>query len=201
MCYKKTYYSYIAFFLLVLVLIPDLLHAQTAPDEVVSVFSESRQMQRKAMYVLGSWAAVNIVTGAYGSFSSPGRAKYLHQMNAGWNVVNLSIAGLSLYSLSQSDPSTFSTSGIFEDMNNLDKFLLLNAGLDIGYIATGAWLWDRGLRKGSERLEGYGRSLIIQGGFLLLFDAAFYLLHSPLTKKLTSGISVDLTMNTVRISF
>lgn len=201
MCYKKIYYPCVTFFLLILVLIPDLLHAQSAPDEVVSVFSESRQMQRKAMYVLGSWAAVNMVTGAYGSFSGRGRTKYFHQMNAGWNVINLSIAGLSLYSLSQSDPSTFSASGIFQDMNNLDKFILLNAGLDLGYIATGAWLWDRGLRKGSERLEGYGRSLIIQGGFLLLFDAAFYLLHSPLTKKLSSGISVELTMNAVRVSF
>lgn len=201
MCYKKNDLSVYAFITLFLMLAPDLLHAQSAPSDAADVFSESMQMQRKAMYVLGSWATINIISGAYGTFKNNGKTKYFHQMNAGWNTVNLAIAGFSLLSLSQSDPAGMSANEIFGEMNGLDKFLLLNAGLDVGYIAAGAWLWDRGIRKNSERLEGYGRSLIIQGSFLLLFDAAFYLLHSPLTTELTSGITMELSYNAVRINF
>ena len=153
------------------------------------------------MLVLGSWAALNILSGAAGSLSSSGRLKYFHQMNAGWNLVNLAIAGGSLYSLSQADLSSMDAAAMFSDMNKLDKFLLLNSGLDVGYIAAGAWLWDRGLRKGSDRLVGYGRSLIVQGSFLLVFDAVVYALHSPLTKEFSSGVTFQIAANTIRISF
>ncbi|MFN1835848.1 DUF6992 family protein [Balneola sp. MJW-20] len=167
-----------------------------------NLFSRSQDLQRSAMYVLGSWATVNIISGAIGTLKSSGSTKYFHQMNAGWNLVNFAIAGASLYSLSTTDPFSLSSSEIFGKMNNLDKFLLLNAGLDLGYIATGAWLWERGLRKGSERLTGYGKSLMMQGGFLLIFDGIFYALHSPLTGQLAeTGLTVEIAFNSVRIHF
>ena len=53
-------------------------------------------------------------------------------------------------------------------------YCLFNAGLDVGYMATGAYLWERGIRKDSRGLKGYGQSLILQGGFLFTFDLIMY---------------------------
>jgi hypothetical protein len=88
------------------------------------------------------------------------------------------------------------------DLQNLDKILLFNAGLDVGYMATGAWIWERGLRKGSERLEGYGKSLLVQGGFLLAFDLVLYLLHNPITHDIINlSDSFKLTATGFQITF
>lgn len=60
----------------------------------------------------------------------------------------------------------------------MQNFLLLNAGLDVAYIATGFYLKERAKNSSSpERLRGYGNSLLLQGGFLLAFDIAFYFIH------------------------
>lgn len=44
------------------------------------------------------------------------------------------------------------------------RVLLLNAGLDVGYVAVGAWL------AGRDATRGHGLGIMTQGGFLLLFD-------------------------------
>lgn len=154
------------------------------------------------MILLGSWATFNIILGSAGYFLSEKDTKYFHQMNAGWNLVNLGIAGFALYNISQMDASSLSYSEAVTELQNLDKILLFNSGLDLGYMATGAWMWERGLRKGSDRLVGYGRSLLIQGGFLLAFDLTLYLLHSPITGNLIDlPVSLELTATGFRINF
>ncbi|MFP8487672.1 DUF6992 family protein [Gracilimonas sp. Q87] len=154
------------------------------------------------MILLGSWATLNLISGSTGYFLSENDTKYFHQMNAGWNVVNLGIAGFALYNLGQSDPSFLSYSETVTELQNLDKILLFNAGLDFGYIAAGAWFWERGLRKNSDRLQGYGKSLILQEGFLLVFDAILYLMHSPLTKEVINNPeNFQITANGFKIYF
>jgi hypothetical protein len=67
---------------------------------------------------------------------------------------------------------------IIKDFNSLQNFLLLNAGLDAAYIMTGFYLKERAKNSSSaERLKGYGNSLLLQGGFLLLFDVSLYFIH------------------------
>ena len=48
--------------------------------------------------------------------------------------------------------------------------VLINAGLDVGYI-VGGWRLVRGARGRAER-AGMGLGIIVQGLFLLLFDSA-----------------------------
>ncbi|MDR9416055.1 MAG: hypothetical protein RI564_07215 [Gracilimonas sp.] len=154
------------------------------------------------MIFLGSWATLNILSGSAGYFLSEDDTKYFHQMNAGWNIVNLGIAGFALFSISQLDVSTLGYSESVGKLQNLDKILLLNTGLDVGYMATGAWLWERGIRKGTPRLEGYGKSLILQGAFLFAFDLVLYFIHSPITSDLIdlSG-QFEVTASGFRINF
>ncbi|WP_020403391.1 DUF6992 family protein [Gracilimonas tropica] len=189
-------------FILIFLLSTELLHAQNGTFDPQFYAQKSQNLQKKGMILLGSWATLNILSGSAGYFLSENDSKYFHQMNAGWNLVNLGISGFALYSISQMDISTLSYSKSVTELKNLDKILLFNAGLDIGYMATGAWLWDRGIRKDSQRLKGYGKSLILQGGFLFAFDLVLYLIHSPLTNNLIQlSDQFELTASGFRINF
>ncbi len=51
------------------------------------------------------------------------------------------------------------------DPARLRRVLLVNAGLDVGYLAVGAALVRR------ARWRGDGWAVLVQGGFLLVLDA------------------------------
>ena len=57
----------------------------------------TRRVERRAMGVLGTWSAVNLVGGTVGYFTAKNpELKGFHAMNAAWNTVNagLAIGGL-----------------------------------------------------------------------------------------------------------
>lgn len=202
MRYIKISGTFVLFSIVILFVLPDLLHAQNTTFDAQNYAQKSYDLQKNGMIVLGTWATLNLISGSTGYFLSAENTKYFHQMNAGWNIVNLGIAGFALYNLGQSDASLMGYSESLSELRNLDKILLFNAGLDFGYMAAGAWLWERGLRKDSERLEGYGKSLILQGGFLLAFDLVLYLLHSPITNELVNQANrIQVTASGFRINF
>jgi hypothetical protein len=153
--------------------------AQGITDNQIQNFQQERNdINQNAMLVLGSWAAANIIVGAYGNFKASGEAKYFHQFNAAWNIVNLGIAAFGYINAVNSDPASMTSLEIIKDFNSLQNLLLLNAGLDAAYIATGFYLKERSKNSSSsERLRGYGNSLLLQGGFLLAFDVALYFIH------------------------
>jgi hypothetical protein len=145
----------------------------------IQSFEISRQVTNKTgMIVLGSWAVGNILLGAYGNYKASGDTKYFHQFNAMWNVVNLGIAAFGYFNAAGSDPNSMTATQILNEYNSLQNFLLLNAGLDVAYMVTGLYLKERAKNSSNaERLRGYGNSLLLQGGFLLAFDVALYLIH------------------------
>lgn len=202
MRYTRILCSIFLFSVLISVLLPEMLHAQNGTFDAQFYAQESQNLQKKGMILLGSWATLNILSGSTGYFLSENDTKYFHQMNAGWNFVNLGIAGFALYGISQMDASALSYSESLGELQNLDKILLFNAGLDVGYMAAGAWLWERGIRKESQRLEGYGKSLILQGGFLFVFDLVLYMIHAPLTNDLLQlSDQFEITASGFRIHF
>ncbi|MEP1304246.1 MAG: hypothetical protein ABJM22_00010 [Balneola sp.] len=182
-CYKKNILKFFLFLTLILVTCQISLHAQNTDISTQSILKKSISTQKSGMIVLGSWATLNIISGSVGFFSSSESVKYFHQMNAAWNIVNLSIAGFGYHGVSRLDPNLGYTEAL-EKMRSFDKILLINAGLDLAYIGAGAWLWKRGINKSSDRQIGYGKSVILQGSFLLLFDTALYLIHNKNTQKI-----------------
>ncbi len=66
----------------------------------------------------------------------------------------------------------------------------MNAGLDVAYLATAAFLWQRGDATADARLVGLGQALLIQGAFLLGFDITLAVLSGRLTDELLLGIDV-----------
>ncbi len=142
--------------------------------------------QENAMKVLGSWAVGNIALGAALARNTSGSTKHFHQMNAGWNLINLAIAGAGWYSVSRIDPSSFDLYTSIQEQHKLQKILLFNAGLDIGYIAGGTYLIERSKNANNqpERLEGWGKSIILQGAFLFAFDLTAFIILSSDNEKL-----------------
>ena len=167
-CVKKA-----AMLTILLVLASQTSFAQsTFPD-----FAEkSLTTQNRGMYVLGGWAIANIATGAYGWTNYNDDRMYFHQMNLMWNVFNLSIAGFGLYSNSQIDFATLSAEEIMASHLKTERILLINSALNVGYIGTGVLLrhLSASSAKNHDVLRGYGNSIILQGGFLLVFDLVLY---------------------------
>ncbi|MFM8361240.1 MAG: DUF6992 family protein [Haliscomenobacter sp.] len=149
--------------------------AQT--NENILSFNEIRlERQKTGMWVLGAWALGNIGAGIALSSQRDGSAKYFHQMNAGWNLVNLGIASVGYLAAVRTDPAA---GGLYESIQSqyqIQKILLLNTGLDVAYMAGGAYLIERSKNdlKNPDRLKGFGQSILLQGGFLFVFDLAQY---------------------------
>ena len=171
---------------------------------IVRFEQEYKSNMKTGMLVLGGWAALNMLGGTALSLNNSGENKYFHQGNALWNVVNLGIAVAGYLNTGLSDSLATSPTEMIAEYQSLQRFLLFNAGLDIAYIATGMYLREKSLSsEKKDMLAGYGSALLLQGGFLLLFDTVLYFvnmhnetitLQPYLNEKLGTGISLLIKM-------
>lgn len=194
---KKFLFTTILFILLI-----DYVYSQTTD---LDQFNHHRnQINKYAMITLGSWAVGNMAVNGTLYRSGEKDRKYFYQMNIAWNAVNLAIAGFGLYGALNPDTSL----ALFESIQqqaNIEKILLFNAGLDVGYIMTGFYLKERAKNslKHHDRFQGYGNSLVLQGGFLFLFDLTVYFIQAgnhDLMKKMLDHVTlapglIGLTLN------
>lgn len=144
-----------------------------AQDSLQLFNSQRIRMERSGMVVLGSWATANIVEGTVGYYHSGGSTRYFNQMNIIWNIVNLGAATAG-YLGSYNSNMRMSAAEILKKQRHLERAFLINGGLDVSYIGTGLIIHHAGNMHGSERQQGYGASIILQGAFLLLFDGTMY---------------------------
>jgi hypothetical protein len=146
--------------------------------------------RQTGMMVLGGWAVANIASGLVLRTNTSGSTSRFYEMNAIWNGVNLAIAGFGYFSAAKlgTDGSALE---LFQEQMGIDKTLLFNAGLDLGYIAAGAWMMERSknVSKDPDLWKGYGKSIMLQGAFLFAFDVAMVLIH----KKVTIGEGMELS--------
>jgi len=148
--------------------------SQAQSHDGFGAFNKERiSMEKQGMLLLATWSLGNLAWGGIGASNSVGEAKGFHQMNMYWNSVNLIIAGLGYYNAFKEVPGTefWETIGA---QHRMEKILLFNAGLDVGYIAAGLYLNERGKRLNREQWQGFGKSVILQGAFLLSFDLIMY---------------------------
>jgi hypothetical protein len=145
--------------------------------------TERMQHTRNAMWVLGGWASANVLVGAIGlAGAKTPQNRAFHQMNLGWGLINLGLAASGIWTAAHTDPAQLDWLQSMDAQQKLQRIFLLNAGLDVGYVMTGAWLQERAgnVSKNSARLRGFGRSIALQGAFLFVFDLGAYFYHSRL---------------------
>lgn len=165
-------------------------------DAAFAQLNERRIATNKTgMTILGAWGAANIVGGVAGVLASSDQEwKSFHTMNALWGAVNLGIAGMGYMGARKEAKQTLSCDKMLDRYESGKRLFLINAGLDIAYIGGGVALsaYADDLND-SYRWRGYGRSVTMQGIFLLVFDGTMYALHQHNNKqwyKLLQGVCV-----------
>lgn len=172
----------------------------SAQDSLQTLNFSRNHIKNTGMEVLGTWAVANIAVGSVGWASTGGTTKYFYQMNAIWNIANLGVALLG-YTATQKDRNKhYTPQESLEEQKKIEKIFLVNGGLDLAYIGTGFYLNHRGIANGSDQSKGYGRAIILQGAFLLLFDATMYSSEKHTGNKLRSFLlNHPITFNGQRI--
>lgn len=103
--------------------------------------------------VLGGWAAGSVAVGGLLSLSP--RTRGFGRQTAAWGAVDGAIAYAGVRGRARKGPT---------DPRRLRTVLLVNAGLDVGYLALGERM------RRTERWHGDGLAVLVQGAFLLLLD-------------------------------
>ena len=166
-------------------------HLMAATMSPLVAWHQARELLvARGMSVLGLWALLNILVSGYRVARLEPRAEayHFHFMNAGWGLVNAVLAAAGIIGTHPGQTTGLTLAGLLADQLHLETLLLFNAGLDVAYLVTGSWLRAWALAPGArrpERLAGFGRSLWVQGGFLVLFDVGLWLaVHQSLAPLL-----------------
>ena len=96
-------------------------------------------------------------------------------MNLGWSSINLGLATLGFI---QNNPNRIIQNQSVEYLQTKnERIFLVNSVLDIGYMATGLIMMQSNNPENQEIMHGFGSSILLQGGFLFVFDGLMYLTH------------------------
>lgn len=129
------------------------------------------RFQERLTARLLAWAATSIMTGLLLTRRDDEFAKGVGEQFIGWGIINAAIAMFGRRSAQRrrDAPDSGSAQTISVERRNLLRLLRINTGLDVIYIAGGAWAaWTRGAD--DERWRGRGWGIIVQGAFLFVFD-------------------------------
>jgi hypothetical protein len=146
------------------------------------------------MKVLGSWGIVNLGTGAIWGWNGKrtttyvdlngvqvtssktisSEGQYFFQMNTIWGAVNFGTALIGYASIQKFRRKTLNAAETLEQQKRIENIFRLNEYLDVAYLGAGTYLKLAGDSRKSPIMKGYGESILIQGGFLLIFDGLMY---------------------------
>ena len=146
---------------------------------------ERISIQKKSMVALAGWSVANIVVSGIATNTRNKEMRYFHQMNVMWGGINLAIAGLGYWGAGREKINNPTLADVLKHQNRIEKTYLINAGLDVVYIGSGLLmnqLSDN--QKNPAKFKGYGNSIMLQGGFLLVYDAIIYAIHKKHGKQL-----------------
>ena len=162
-----------------------LLHATSGSCQLQQFNEQRCNIDKKLMLSLGSWASANIIGSGIGWATTENEEhKYFHQMNVFWNAINIGLA-IPGYIKARNGKSQLSLFKSLEEQRKIEGVHLVNAGLDLAYISSGILLRNKQPKNSKEekQFRGYGNSIIIQGGFLLVYDWIGYMMHRRHAKK------------------
>ncbi len=157
--------------------------------DLVKFEKERTRISKNSMLVLGGWSVLNIVGSGLGTKTHNSEVRHFHQMNVMWGAINLAIAGLGYIGNANAKFDNPTLASVLKHQNGVEKTYLINGGLDVLYIGAGLWMNKAsGNQKRPDRFEGWGNSIMLQGGFLLVYDAINYAIHRKHGKKLNGMV-------------
>ncbi len=157
---------------------------------------EKTNITRQSMAVLAGWGGINLVYSGIAAGSASGSNQYFHRMNLIWGGVNFSVGTLG-YLFTKSTHGLDYSETLGKQMA-LEKIYLFNTGLDVAYIVGGFYFNERAnnIPEKHDRFKGYGKSFMLQGSALFLYDGIMYFIHHRHGRKiyhLADNIKIGLT--------
>ena len=146
--------------------------------DTVSNYNRQRISRNiRGMEVLGAWGIVNMAAGTIGYFNAKeDEWKYFHGMNAAWGLMNTLIAAEGLGRAQRERRRNPDFQQSYKRYKSDKRHYLINSCFDVVYIGVGV-----GLTKYADKAEnnpevyrGFGKSIVLQGVFLLIFDNMMY---------------------------
>jgi hypothetical protein len=149
-----------------------------------AVAMERINITRGYMTALGAWGLVNVVQGSISTTNTVGPEHYFHQMSAYFNAVNVGIAAVGFLGIKKQLLKTNTLASEIQAQQKIQKILLINSALDVGYFATGLLMRNGGIKNQNAKIQGYGGSIMLQGAFLLVYDLLQFGAHHKNGKRL-----------------
>lgn len=139
-------------------------------------------LQKVILYRLLNWSRFSIIAGL-GLLRLDSFWQGVGLQAVGWGVIDGLIAVIGRRSLNgrMARPEAAAPEALQRETRNLQRLLWFNTGLDVLYVLGGLWLvYRRGAA--NPKWRGHGWGIILQGGFLLLFDL-YHALLIPKTEQ------------------
>lgn len=148
---------------------------------------ENTLTAKRGSISLASWGLANIVSGSIAAPLTNGTQRNFHLMNLSWGLVNFGIALPGVIAYSKKKEHSSDVENVYKKFRSSKTVYLLNAGLDIGYTLSGLWMHERSKRivntKRADMVQGFGYSVMLQGIYLLTYDAVMYGIYASRNKK------------------
>lgn len=159
-----------------LILLLILVFSHAFAQDSLKTFNTNRiNTTSNGQLILGGWGVLNLGSGAIGwSSSTSNESRYFFQMNAIWGVANFGTALISYTGLQKTKKKQLTAAETLKEQQKIEKIFLINGVLDVAYLGVGTYLKLAGDSRNSPIMKGYGESILLQGGFLLLFDGLMY---------------------------
>lgn len=136
------------------------------------------QNQQASLALLSGWSVANLVLSPYGTsnlFQPFTQNDHFHQMNFMFNAVNGVIAGFAHFEVNRRSKLSWTLYDIEQQRRKARNGIKINMALDLSYILSGFILTNISPKNPNDinQFKGYGNSLILQGAYLLIYDAIF----------------------------
>jgi hypothetical protein len=148
-------------------------------DEGRDVWSRERALARHTRRWGGASVLAGLVMAGAGRVRGDRWLQMFGLQNAAWGAVDLAIGVVAQRLQARTMrklPDPYAPSALRREHRKLRRILLVNVGLDAGYVVGGAVLWRWRARRGDAGPAGASAGIVVQGAFLLAHDSVHTLL-------------------------
>ena len=145
------------------------------------------RLNRNGAISLAMWGGVNVVMGGTQINTAAGSRRFFHEMNIWAGGVMLTAA--SVWWWTNRDARLYNSGTAQRKQAQIQRNLMITAMAGSAGLLLGTAMWQLGDK--AWRQNGYGASLMMQSGFLLLVDTLLFIGHFANGKKLTAGVALQ----------
>lgn len=144
------------------------------------LINQTKKYLQQHLRIYFAWSILSILVG-FGMWIENQAMNFFYfaMMTHVWGWVNL-LCGIGLYLHVRKHTYAYDSSKQQKKIqHHIEKMLLLNVGLDMGYIMSGVLLllFSNLTNNWLALWGGFGWAVLLQGVFMLLLDISFYALH------------------------